>query len=344
MTLDLNHRSRLVLKTLVDAFMATGEPVGSRVIAEMLGLSLSSATIRNVMADLEGQGLLHAPHISAGRVPTDAGLRFFVDGILEIGNLGADEKASIATQCAAQGRNLADVLSRATETLAGLSQCAGLVLAPKTDRPLRQIEFVNLSPGRVLVVLVTEDGLVENRVIEAPLGLDIGTLTMAANYLNRRLAGRRLSDAQHEIEDDIRLRRAELDELTGKLVAAGLAVWSGMPEPASLLIRGQARLLEDVTALEDIERVRQLFDTLETEETMARLLTAANRAEGVQIFIGADNTLFAHAGCSVIVAPYKNTQEQVVGAIGVIGPLRMNYARIIPMVDFTAKLVERLMK
>ena len=341
---DLNQRSRLILKTVVDAFMTTGEPVGSRAIAERLGLNLSPATIRGVMAELEDQGLLHAPHISAGRIPTDAGLRFFVNGILEIGDLGGDEKANIATLCAAQGKNLADVLARATDTLAGLSDCASLVLAPKTDRPLRQIEFVNLSPGRVLVVLGTQDGLVENRVIEAPLNLDSSTLTMAANYLNRRLTGRHLAEAQHEIAEDIRTRRAELDELTGKLVKAGLAVWSGLPEPSQLLIRGQAKLLDDVTALEDVERIRQLFDTLETQEAMARLLAATSQAEGVQIFIGADNTLFAHAGCSVIVAPYKNAQEQVIGALGIIGPVRMNYARIIPMVDFTAKIVERLVK
>jgi len=341
---DLNQRSREILKTIVDAFMATGEPVGSRAIAERLGMALSPATIRNVMADLEAQGLLHAPHVSAGRVPTDAGLRFFVDGILEIGDLAAEEKNTIEAQCLAQGKNLADVLARATDALAGLSACAGLVLAPKTDRPPKQIEFINLAPGRVLVVLVTEDGLVENRVIDAPLGIDSGTLVMAGNYLTRRLVGRCLADVQRGIEEDIRLRRAELDELTGKLVAAGLAVWSGAAEPVQLLIKGQSKLLEDVNALQDIERVRQLFEALETEESMARLLEAARGAEGVKIFIGAENAFFAHAGCSAIVAPYKNAQEQVIGAIGVIGPLRMNYARIIPMVDYTSKLVGRVLR
>ncbi len=340
----LNQRSRDVLKQIVDAYMATGEPVGSRAVAERLGQTLSPATIRNVMAELEGQGLLHAPHVSAGRVPTDMGLRFFVDGLLEIGDLAADEKKNIEAQCAAQGKNLVDVLSNATNALAGLSSCAGLVLAPKMDRPLRQIEFVNLSPGRVLVVLVTEDGLVENRVIEAPLGLDSSTLTMAANYLNRQLAGRNLVDVQRDIESDMQARRAELDELTRKLIEAGLAVWSGQQGVGQLLIRGQARLLEDVTALADVERVRQLFDALETEETMTRLLQATQGAEGVQIFIGAENALFANAGCSVIVAPYKNSQEKVIGAIGVIGPVRMNYARIIPMVDYTAQVVGKLVR
>ncbi len=342
---DLNARSREILKAVIDAYMASGEPVGSRAVAERLGLALSPATIRGVMADLEEQGLLRAPHISAGRLPTDTGLRFFVDGILEIGDLAREEKTALEAECAAQGRNLADVLSRATDTLSGLTACAGLVFAPKMDRPLKQIEFVPLAPGRVLVILVTEDGLVENRVIDAPLGFDAATLSSANAYLNRRLAGRQLFEARQEIEDDMRLRRAELDEITRRLIEAGLAVWSGPAGTKSqLLIKGQARLLEDVTALEDLERVRHLLDALENGETMAGLLDATKQAEGVQIFIGAQNGLFAHAGCSLIVAPYQNGAEQVVGAIGVIGPLRMNYARIIPMVDYTAKLVGKIVK
>jgi len=342
---DLNNRSREILKAVVDAYMASGEPVGSRAVAERLGMTLSSATIRGVMADLENQGLLHAPHISAGRLPTDVGLRFFVDGILEIGDLPREEKINLETQCAAQGRNLTDVLSNATSTLAGLTACAGLVVAPKTNRPLKQIEFVPLAPGRVLVVLVTTDGLVENRVIEAPLGLDATTLASANAFLSRRLAGRPLAEARQEIEEDLRLSRAELDGLTSKLVEAGLAVWAGPSgSQGQLLIRGQTRLLDDVTALDDLERIRHLLETLETEETMASLIDATRDAEGVQIFIGAQNGLFAHAGCSVIVAPYQNAQEQVIGAIGVVGPLRMNYAHIIPIVDYTAKLVGRLVK
>ncbi|MGE3623312.1 MAG: heat-inducible transcriptional repressor HrcA [Bdellovibrionales bacterium] len=338
---ELNQRSREILKLVVDAYMETGEPVGSKAIAGRLGLS--SATIRNVMAELEELGLLHAPHVSAGRVPTGAGLRFFVDGILEIGDLGETEKSNIAAQCAARGKNISDVLTSAGDALAGLSACAGLVLAPKTDRPLKQIEFVALAPGQVLIILVTEDGIVENRVVEAPPEISSSSLVMAANYLNRRLAGRRLADTQKEIEDDIALRRAELDELTARLVQSGLAVWTGQQGSGQLLVRGQARLLEDIAAMEDLERVRKLFDALETEETSARLLEAAGKAEGVQIFIGAENQLFSHAGCSVIVSPYKNGPAQVIGAIGVIGPLRMNYARIIPMVDYTAKLVGRLL-
>jgi heat-inducible transcriptional repressor len=336
---ELNQRSREILKLVVDAYMTTGEPIGSKALAERLGLRLSSASVRNVLADLEALGLLHAPHVSAGRVPTEAGLRFFVDGILEIGDLAAADKAMIETQCLAQGKNLADVLRQAGETLAGLSACAGLVLAPKTDRPLRQIEFVQLAPGRVLVVLVTEDGLVENRVIEAPLALEASSLTMAANYLNRRLAGRSLSEASRIIREEIAQHRAEIDTLTARLVESGLALWSGQQATGQLLVRGQANLLGDVTALADLERIRRLFDTLETEEATAKLLDAAHHAEGVKLYIGAENGMFADSGCSLIVSPYKGADNQVIGAIGVIGPLRMNYARIIPMVDFTARVV-----
>ncbi len=343
MIAELNARSREILKLVVDAYMATGEPVGSRLIAQKLGLRLSPATIRGVMAELEGAGLLHAPHTSAGRLPTDAGLRFFVDGILELGDLSTGEKTAIEAECAARGKNLADVLSQATDTLAGLSSCAGLVLAPKMDRPLKRIEFVLLAPGQVLVVLVTQDGLVENRVIEAPMSLDSATLVQAANYLNNRIAGRSLVEAQRDIAVEMNANKAELDSLASRLVEAGLAVWANMPHGhGQLLIKGQSKLLEDITALQDLERIRHLFDALETEETMTRLLEASEKAEGVQIFIGAENALFAHAGCSMIVAPYQNGAQQVVGAIGVIGPLRMNYARIIPMVDYTSRLVGKL--
>jgi heat-inducible transcriptional repressor len=339
---DLNDRSRAILKRIIDAYMETGEPVGSRALAEKLGLGLSPASVRAVMSELEGLGLLHAPHVSAGRLPTEAGLRFFVDGLLEIGDLAAEDKGRIEAECVAKGKNLADVLARATDALVGLSSCAGLVLAPKTDRPLKQIEFVNLSPGRVLVVLVTQDGLVENRVIDAPLGLDAGSLTLASNYLTRQIAGQSLTTARQKVEADLHARRAELDALTGKLVEAGLAVWAGDAAEGQLLIRGQTRLLEDVTAMADLERVRQLFDELETDQATAKLLAAVGTAEGVQIFIGAEDPRFAHAGCSLIVAPYKNRQEQVIGAIGVIGPLRMNYGRIVPMVDYTARVVGKL--
>jgi heat-inducible transcriptional repressor len=321
----------------------TGEPVGSRTLSRLLTQNLSPATIRNVMADLEEAGLLFAPHTSAGRLPTEAGLRLFVSGLLELGGLSEEERRSIDGRCAAAGKSLAQALEEATAALSGLAHCAGLVVAPKTERPLKHIEFVPLSPGRALVVLVTEDGLVENRLIEVPLGTPPSTLQAASNYLNARLVGSTVEEAKSLIAAEIESRRAQLDELTAKLVAAGLASWAGGDEGSALIVKGQAKLLEDVTALTDLERLRTLFDMLETKEAMLRLLDATREGEGVQIYIGADNPLFGVAGCSMIVAPYSNSREQVVGAIGVIGPTRINYARIIPLVDYTAKVIGRLL-
>ena len=340
---ELNQRSRDIFRTIVDAYVETGEPIGSRTISRRLGISLSPATIRNVMADLEEQGLLYAPHTSAGRLPTEAGLRLFVNGLLELGDLGEAERESIEIKCKAAGRSLPELLTEATSMLSGLSSCAGLVVAPKTDRPLRHLEFVNLAPGRALVVLVTEDGLVENRVVDVPLGMPLSTLQSATNYLNSKLVGRTLDEARAEILKEVEDQRTQLDALSSKLVEAGLATWAGSGSTGHLIVRGQARLLEDVTALSDLERIRTLFETLETKESMVRLIDATGRADGVQIFIGAENSLFNHSGCSLIIAPYQNSREQIVGAIGVIGPTRINYARIIPMVDYTAKVVSRLL-
>ncbi len=341
---ELNQRSRDIFRLIVDAYVASGEPVGSRTISRRLGMTLSPATIRNVMADLEEQGLLYAPHASAGRIPTDAGLRMFVNGLLEVGALTDEERVTIEAQCAGSGRALADVLSEATGMLSGLSRCAGLVLAPKTDRPLKHIEFVALGPGRALVVLVNENGLVENRVIEVPVGLPASTLQVVSNYLSARLVGRTLDEARQDVLTEIQEQQTELDELSRRVVAAGLATWSGSAgmDSGQLIVRGQSKLLEDVTAISDLERVRSLFEALETKEAMLRLLDATGRGDGVQIFIGAENVLFNHSGCTMIISPFQNSREQVIGAIGVIGPTRINYARIIPLVDYTAKVVSRL--
>ena len=340
---ELNQRSRDIFRTIVDAYVETGEPIGSRTISRRLGISLSPATIRNVMADLEDLGLLYSPHTSAGRLPTEAGLRLFVHGLLEVGALSEQERENINVKCATSNRSLPEVLAEASSMLSGLSSCAGLVLAPKTDRTLKHIEFVNLGPGRALVVLVTEDVLVENRVQEVPLGMPASTLQTASNFLNAKLIGRTLDEARNAVTREMDEQKTQLDELSSRVVEAGLATWAGSGSTGHLIVRGQAKLLDDVTALSDLERIRALFEALETKEATLRLLDAANKAEGVQIFIGAENTLFSHAGCSLIIAPYQNSREQIVGAIGVIGPTRINYARIIPMVDYTAKVIGRLL-
>jgi heat-inducible transcriptional repressor len=340
---DLNDRSREILRHIVDAYMESGEPVGSRTISRRLAMALSPATIRNVMADLEDAGLLYAPHTSAGRLPTERGLSLFVSGLLEVGGLSQEERQNIDGKCAAAGRSLADVLEDATTMLSGLSRCAGLVVAPKTERRLKHIEFVHLGPGRALVVMVTEDGLVENRIIDVPFGLPPSSLVEATNYMSARLVGRTLNEARFGVLTELEQHRAELDTLTSKVVEAGLATWAGEKKGGALIIRGQAHLLDEVTALSDLERIRALFAALETKEAMVRLLEAADLAQGVQIFIGAQNELFGLAGCSMVIAPYRNSREQIVGAVGVIGPTRINYARIIPMVDYTAQVIGRIL-
>jgi len=339
---ELNERSREIFRLIVEAYVESGEPVGSRTLARRLGTPLSPATIRNVMADLQDAGLLFAPHTSAGRLPTEAGLRLFVDGLLEVGSLSKEERANIDSHCATEGTSVEDAVARAIETLSGLSRCAGLVIAPRSERALKHIEFVHLGPGRALAVLVTESGLVENRIVEVPLGITPSTLSEAGNYLSARLSGRTLEETRSDVRREIDEHRAQLDELTARVVEAGLATWSGGAAGTALIVRGQARLLEDVTAVSELERVRALFDLLETKDTLLRLLDVTDKAAGVQIFIGSENSLFGLTGCTMIVAPFNNGREKIVGAIGVIGPTRINYARVIPMVDYTSKVISRL--
>jgi heat-inducible transcriptional repressor len=352
MIVELNARSREVFRHIVDGYVATGEPVGSRTIARRLEEQLSPATIRNVMADLEELGLLYAPHTSAGRLPTEAGLRFYVDGLLEVGNVSEDERRTIGAQCSGRGRSVEAVLSDASDALSDLTRYAGLVAAPSSERPFKHIEFVSLGPTRALVIVVSDNGLVENRVVDIPLGMSASRFVEAGNYLTARLAGRSIGEARARILDEIEQRRTELDELTTKVVSAGLATWSQPPQDGRdgglLIVRGHAKLLQDVTSLADLERIRTLFEMLETRKSTLRLLELTQQARGVQIFIGAENQLFSLSGCSMVVAPYhtgggNGQAPSVVGAIGVIGPTRMNYARIIPLVDYTARVVSRLL-
>jgi len=340
---EMSDRSREIFRMIVDAYVETGEPVGSRTLSRKLG-HLSPATIRNVMSDLEEVGLLFAPHTSAGRLPTELGLRLFVDGLMEVGGLTADEREAIDGQCGATGRSLPEMLEQASMLLSGLSRCAGLVMAPKTERPLKHIEFVHLAPGRALVVLVTEGGMVENRLIDVPIGLPMSTLVEATNYLTARLVGRTLGMAREHVFAELSAQKAELDELTRKVVQAGLATWAdGAKSDSALIVRGQAHLLDDIQEAGDLERLRALFSALETKEQLLKLLDSADQAEGVQIFIGAQSDLFGLAGCSAVISPYRDSQRQLVGAVGVIGPSRLNYARIIPMVDYTAKVIGRIL-
>ena len=343
--LDLDERSRAILRQIVESYLLTGEPIGSRNLSRSLPISLSPATIRNVMQDLEHAGLIESPHTSAGRLPTENGLRMFVDALLEVGDMSGDERKKIEAQIANTERSSVDqVLSEASEMISGLSHCAGVVLADKQISTLKHIEFVPLEPGKALVVLVGEDGSVENRVIELPKGLPPSSLTEASNFLNARIRGLTLADAKKQIETHLTKAKAELDELTQKFIRSGFAEWSGaLGDRKSLIVRGQSNLLKDLNALDELERVRQLFDDLESKNDVVQILGLAEKAEGVRIFIGAENKLFSLSGSSLIVAPFHDDSRQIVGVLGVIGPTRINYARIIPMVDYTAKLVSRVL-
>ena len=341
---QLSERSREVFRQIVESYLATGEPVGSRNLSRLIPMTLSPASVRNVMSDLEQLGLIYAPHTSAGRLPTEIGLRFFVDALMEIGDLNEDDRRAIEAQVAGVGRSVEEVLTEASTLLSGLTRAAGVVLSAKSNVRLKHIEFVRLEPERALVVLVAEDGQVENRLVNLPLGLPTSALTEATNFLNARIRGRTISEARAELERALEAGRAELDALTQKIVSAGLASWSGgESDERKLIVRGQAHLLEDLRALEDLERVRLLFDDLETRKGLIDLLGRAERADGVNIFIGSENKLFSMSGSSTIVAPYRDGVGRIVGVIGVIGPTRLNYARVIPMVDHTAKVISRLL-
>ncbi len=343
----LDRRSRDIFKRIVDQYLETGEPIGSRNISRLLPSALSPASVRNVMADLEQLGLIYAPHTSAGRLPTEFGLRFFVDALLEIGDLSADERKLIEAQVKAStpGRTMESVLAEASQALSGLTRGAGIVLANKSDTRLKQIEFIRLEPTRALVVLVGDDGSVENRVIDVDSGTTPSGLIEAANYLNAHLRGRSLSEARAELERQQAALRAELDKLTSDLIQKGVATWADISagQPETLIVRGRANLLEDVAAAEDLERIRLLFDDLETQRELIRLLGNAETGEGVRIFIGSENQLFSLSGSSLVVSPYRDSEQRIVGVLGVIGPTRLNYARVVPMVDYTAKVVGRLL-
>jgi heat-inducible transcriptional repressor len=334
----LTDRPREVFRHLVDAYLASGEPVGSRTLSQRLPLALSPASIRNVMADLEAMGLLYAPHTSAGRVPTEKGLRLFVDGLLEIGDLAPDERVAIEARMSGSGRAIEDVLTQATQSLAGLSRCAGLMVTAKQDAALKHVEFVAIAPGKALVIMVSEDGQVENRVIDTPNGLPVSALVEAGNYLGARLRGRTLDTARAEVLAELDSEKLELDALTAKVVALGLATLAG-PEKV-LIVRGTANLLDNQA---DLERIRTLFDDIERKADLIQLLELAKIGEGVRIFIGSENRLFSLSGSSIVAAPYANAAGKIVGVIGVLGPTRLNYGRIIPMVDHTAKVIGRLL-
>jgi heat-inducible transcriptional repressor len=340
---ELTERAREVFRMVVENYLGSGAPVGSRTIARLGSLNLSPASIRNVMQDLEELGLLAHPHTSAGRVPTESGLRLFVDGMMQAAEPSAEERAAIEARLERSGGPIEEALSAATAALSGLSACAGIVLVPKREPVLRQLGFVQLSPTQALAVMVGAEGSVENRVVDLPAGITASALTEVGNYVSARLSGLTLPEAQRRLAAEIQAGKAALDDAARQLIDRGLAIWSedGAQRPV-LIVRGQANLLEPGAAA-DLERVRQLLEELDGKEEIVRLLDSARAGQGMKIFIGSENKLFALSGSSVIAAPYRGREGKVVGVVGVIGPTRLNYARVVPMVDFTAQALSRLM-
>jgi heat-inducible transcriptional repressor len=340
---ELDERAREIFRRIVEGYLETGEPVGSRTLAKG-GLSLSPASIRNTMQDLTQLGLLGAPHVSAGRLPTHAGLRLFVDGLLEVGDVGESERQSIEARLRAHGRNFDDALNEASAILSGLAGGAGVVVTPIRDAGVKHVEFVSLGGDRTLAVMVFADGTVENRLVRLGAGVTPSALTEASNFLNSRLRGRTLAEAGTDLKAELENARRELDETAARLVEDGLAAWSGGDgAERALIVRGRANLLEDHQAAQDLERVRSLFDDLEQKGQLIQLLDGVREGEGVRIFIGAETRLFSLSGSAVIAAPYMTGSQRVLGAIGVIGPARLNYARVIPLVDYTARVLSQVM-
>ncbi|BBF81244.1 heat-inducible transcriptional repressor HrcA [Asticcacaulis excentricus] len=342
---ELDARAREVFRHVVEAYLETGEPVGSRTLSKG-GIALSPASIRNTLSDLAELGLLSAPHISAGRMPTHQGLRLFVDGLLEVGDVAQDAKREIEARLTAKGMTFDSALREASNLLSGLAGGAGVVMTPSFEAGVRHVEFVKLAPDQALAVLVFDDGRVENRLMALDLGVTPADLIEASNYLSTRLRGRTLGEAGRDLRAELEAERQQLNEAATGLIARGLAAWAGgEADKRALIVRGQANLLE-ASALEDLERVRALFEDLEEKEELINLLDNVRSAQGVRIFIGSESKLFSLSGSAVIAAPYMlgGQSQKVVGAIGVIGPARLNYARIIPLVDYTAKILGRLLE
>lgn len=340
---DMNDRTREVFRRVVEGYLTSGEPVGSRTLTRTLSEKVSAATVRNVMQDLEYLGLLDSPHISAGRVPTQAGLRIFVDSLLEVGQVAPEDQEKIDATLGVNDQDVATLLDEVGAALSVITRGASVVLAPKREAAIRHIEFVSLAADRALVVLVFADGQVENRVFSPPPGQTPSSMREAANFLNALAEGRTLSELRARIVGEIAARRQEIDSLARALVESGLALWENAGEPSErLIVRGRANLIGEAADQLEIDRIRVLFDDLERKRDIAEFLNLTEAGDGVRIFIGSENKLFSLSGSSLVVSPYMNADRKIIGAVGVIGPTRLNYGRIVPIVDYTAQLVGRL--
>jgi heat-inducible transcriptional repressor len=340
---DMNDRTREVFRRVVEGYLTSGEPVGSRTLTRSLSEKVSAATVRNVMQDLEFLGLLDSPHISAGRIPTQAGLRMFVDSLLEVGQVAPEDQEKIDATLGVNDQDVTTLLDEVGAALSVITRGASVVLSPKREAAIRHIEFVSLAADRALVVLVFADGQVENRVFVPPPGQTPSSMREAANFLNALAEGRTLSELRARMVSEIASRRQEIDSLARALVESGLALWENAGEPSErLIVRGRSNLIGEAADQAEIDRIRSLFDDLERKRDIAEFLNLTEAGEGVRIFIGSENKLFSLSGSSLVVSPYMNADRKIIGAVGVIGPTRLNYGRIVPIVDYTAQLVGRL--
>ncbi len=338
---EMNDRSREVFRRVVESYLETGEPVGSRTLTRALSEKVSAATIRNVMQDLEFMGLLDSPHASAGRLPSQMGLRLFVDGMMEIDAVNSTDRAAIDQTLGNDDPETGVLLDRVSTALSSITRGASLVLMPKHEAPIRHIEFVSLGSDRALVVLVFADGHVENRIFTPPPGQTPSSMREAGNFLNAMAEGKTLAELRGHLSQQINVRRRELDVLAAELVESGIALWGAEAADPRLIVRGRANLLDREAA--DLDRIRVLFDDLERKRDIVEFLELTERGEGVRIFIGSENKLFSLSGSALVVSPYMNADRKIVGAVGVIGPTRLNYGRIVPIVDYTAQLVGRVL-
>ncbi|PPR47827.1 MAG: Heat-inducible transcription repressor HrcA [Alphaproteobacteria bacterium MarineAlpha5_Bin9] len=342
--LQISEKSKKVFKSVVETYLNTGEPVGSETLSKTMGIDISSSSIRSILANLQRDGFLFAPHISSGRVPTDKGIRYFVEGLLEFGRLSKSEQQNIKTKCKAKGALFEDVLGEASKTLSGLSKCAGFVVAPKYQNKIKHIEFIKLDSNKIMSIIANENGLVENRILEPNYVYDDSNLRKVSNYLNSKFSGNTFEEIKLKLNKEIKNSKLELDTVSTKLVKEGIIqIPPNKSQNPYLFLHGQSTLLEDDLISKDLDKIRTLFDDIENKSNFLNILESTNNGQGVQIFIGSQNNLFNHSGLSMVMAPYKNNEQKIIGAIGVVGSMRINYARIVPLVDYTSKIVGRIL-
>ncbi len=341
--LQLSERSKQILKGVIEAYLETGNPVGSETISKNISVNMSSSSIRSILASLQKEGLLFAPHISAGRLPTDKGMRFFVDGLLEFGRLTKNEQENIKNRCKAKGSTFEEVLNEASKAISGLSNCAGIVVAPKFKNKIKHVDFVKLSEKKIMSIIASENGMVENRILDSKNSYTESTLRSVSNYLNTKFVGKTIDEIKTIINKEIKSSKSQLDSISKKLVKEGIIEIAPNSESPYIFLHGQSTLLGKELISKDLDQIRNLFDDIENKKSFLNIIENTSKGQGVQIFIGSQNFLFKHSGLSMVMAPYKNKEQKIIGAIGVVGSMRLNYAKIVPLVDYTSKVVGRIL-